>query len=46
MQTHDDGHCENHDGGKWAAGRHHRGRFGGFGFGGRHGGGGDMDDED
>ncbi|HUD85950.1 MAG TPA: PadR family transcriptional regulator [Xanthobacteraceae bacterium] len=30
------GHCESH-GGKWAAGRHRRGRFGGFGFGGRHG---------
>ncbi len=33
------GHCESH-GGRWAAGRHHRRRFGGFGFGGRHGGGG------
>src|ERR1700733_5625255 len=30
------GHCESH-GGKWGAGRHRRGRFGGFGFGGRHG---------
>src|SRR5271169_6527903 len=33
---------------KWGAGRHHRGRFGGFGFGGRHGMGGfdgrDADD--
>ncbi len=29
------GHCESH-GGNWAAGRHRRGRFGGFGFGGRH----------
>src|ERR1700722_5276768 len=38
-------HCESHEG-RWAAGRHHRrGRHGGFGFGGRHGGGmnpGDM----
>ena len=33
------GHCEPY-GGRWAAGRHHRRRFGGFGFGGRHGGGG------
>jgi DNA-binding PadR family transcriptional regulator len=33
------GHWESHHG-KWAAGRHRRGRFGGFGFGGRHGGGG------
>src|SRR5579862_9818402 len=35
-------HCEHRSerhGGRWAAGRHHRrGRFGGFGFGGRHGG--------
>jgi DNA-binding PadR family transcriptional regulator len=30
------GHCESY-GGKWGAGRHRRGRFGGFGFGGRHG---------
>jgi DNA-binding PadR family transcriptional regulator len=30
------GHCESH-GGKWGAGRHRRGRFGGFEFGGRHG---------
>src|SRR6202790_3244521 len=30
------GRCESH-GGKWGAGRHRRGRFGGFGFGGRHG---------
>jgi DNA-binding PadR family transcriptional regulator len=33
------GHCESY-GGRWAAGRHHRRRFGGFGLGGRHGGGG------
>src|SRR5579863_2885199 len=26
------GHCESH-GGRWAAGRHRRGRFGGYGFG-------------
>jgi len=39
-------HCESH-GGRWAAGRHHRRRFGGFGFGGRHGGGrGDMNPDD
>ncbi len=40
-------HCESHDG-KWAAGRHRRGNFGGFGFGGgRHGGGvGGMGPED
>jgi DNA-binding PadR family transcriptional regulator len=37
------GHCESH-GGRWAAGRHRRGRFGGFGFGGRHGGGMNPDD--
>ena len=30
------GHCGSH---RWAAGRHRRGRFGGFGFSGRHGGG-------
>jgi DNA-binding PadR family transcriptional regulator len=30
------GHCESY-GGKWGAGRQRRGRFGGFGFGGRHG---------
>jgi DNA-binding PadR family transcriptional regulator len=30
-------HCGSHEG-RWAAGRRHRGRFGGFGFGGRHGG--------
>src|SRR3984885_15385384 len=37
-------HCEPHEGG-WAAGRHHRrGRHGGFGFGGRHGGGMNPDD--
>ena len=29
---------------RWAAGRHRRGRFGGFGFGGRHGGGMNPDD--
>src|SRR5262249_61335092 len=28
------GHCGSY---QWAAGRHRRGRFGGFGFGGRHG---------
>jgi DNA-binding PadR family transcriptional regulator len=40
------GHRES-DGGRWAAGRHHRRRFGGFGFGGRHGGGrGDMNPDD
>ena len=40
------GHCESY-GGRWAAGRHHRRRFGGFGFGGRHGGGrGDMNPDD
>jgi DNA-binding PadR family transcriptional regulator len=34
------GHCDSHDG-RWAAGRHRRGRFGGFGgFGGRFGRGG------
>ncbi len=38
------GYCESH-GGKWGAGRHRRGRFGGFGFGGRHGMGG-MNPED
>src|ERR1700728_4947550 len=37
-------HCESHEG-RWAAGRHHRrGRHGGFGFGGRHGGGMNPDD--
>jgi DNA-binding PadR family transcriptional regulator len=35
------GHCESY---RWAAGRHRRGRFGGFGFGGRHGGGMNPDD--
>ena len=30
------GYCGSH---RWSAGRHRRGRFGGFGFGGRHGGG-------
>src|SRR5713101_4793376 len=34
-------HCGSH---QWAAGRHRRGRFGGFGFGGRHGGGMNPDD--
>ncbi|HZC56646.1 MAG TPA: PadR family transcriptional regulator [Xanthobacteraceae bacterium] len=33
---HDHGHCESR-GEKWGAGRHRRGRFGGFGFGGRGG---------
>src|SRR5580698_7023065 len=34
------GHRDGSEHGHWAAGRHHkRGRFGGFGFGGRHGGG-------
>ena len=37
-------HCEQHEG-RWAVGRHHRrGRHGGFGFGGRHGGGMNPDD--
>ncbi len=35
------GYCATY---RWAAGRHRRGRFGGFGFGGRHGGG--MNPED
>jgi DNA-binding PadR family transcriptional regulator len=35
------GYCGSY---RWAAGRHRRGRFGGFGFGGRHGGG--MNPED
>jgi DNA-binding PadR family transcriptional regulator len=41
------GSCEGY-GGRWAAGRHHRRRFGGFGFGGRHGmgGRGGMDPDD
>jgi DNA-binding PadR family transcriptional regulator len=40
------GHSDTYDG-RWAAGRHHRRRFGGFGFGGRHGGGrGDMNPDD
>jgi DNA-binding PadR family transcriptional regulator len=38
------GHCESH-GGRWAAGRHRRGRFG-YGFGGRHGGFGGMGPDD
>ena len=39
------GHCDTY-GGRWAAGRHHRRRFGGS-FGGRHGGGrGDMNPDD
>jgi DNA-binding PadR family transcriptional regulator len=39
------GHCGHHH--RWAAGRHRRGRFGGFGFGGRHGGyGGGMNPDD
>lgn len=37
------GHCGSN---RWAAGRHRRGRFGGFGFGGRHGGGGGMNPDD
>jgi DNA-binding PadR family transcriptional regulator len=36
------GHCGSY---QWAAGRHRRGRFGGFGFGGRHGGGGMNPDD-
>jgi DNA-binding PadR family transcriptional regulator len=39
------GHCESH-GGRWAVGRHRRGRFGGYGFGRRHGMGGEMGPED
>ena len=39
------GHCESY-GGRWAAGRHRRGRFGAYGFGGRHGMGGEMGPED
>jgi DNA-binding PadR family transcriptional regulator len=39
------GHCESHHG-KWAVGRHRRGRFGGFGFGGRRGGFGGEGGED
>jgi DNA-binding PadR family transcriptional regulator len=39
------GHCESY-GGRWAIGRHRRGRFGGYGFGGRHGMGGEMGPED
>ena len=39
------GHCE-FDGGRWAVGRHRRGRFGAYGFGGRHGMGGEMGPED
>jgi len=35
---HRDRDCESREE-RWAAGRHKRGRFGGFGFGGRHGGG-------
>src|SRR5580658_3823900 len=35
---HRHGDCESGEE-RWAAGRHRRGRFGGFGFGGRHGGG-------
>jgi DNA-binding PadR family transcriptional regulator len=44
------GHCQSYGresyGGRWAAGRHRRGRFGGYGFGGRHGMGGEMGPED
>ena len=36
MHRHCESHGESHEG-RWAAGRHRRGRFGGFGFGGRHG---------
>jgi DNA-binding PadR family transcriptional regulator len=46
---HGHGHCESRGeshGGKWGAGRHRRGHFGGFGFGGRHGMGGGMNPED
>jgi DNA-binding PadR family transcriptional regulator len=39
------GHCESYSG-RWAVGRHRRGRFGGYGFGGRHGMGGEMGPED
>jgi DNA-binding PadR family transcriptional regulator len=39
------GHHESHDGKWWGAGRHRHRRFGGFGFGGRHGGS-DMGGED
>jgi DNA-binding PadR family transcriptional regulator len=39
------GHCESY-GGKWAAGRHRRGGFGGYGFGSRHGRGGGMGPDD
>jgi DNA-binding PadR family transcriptional regulator len=39
------GHCESY-GGRWAAGRHRRGRFGAYGFGGRHRMGGEMGPED
>ena len=39
------GHCESY-GGRWAVGRHRRGRFGGYGFGRRHGMGGEMGPED
>src|ERR1700692_4345863 len=42
-------HCEPRDeshGGKWGAGRHRRGRFGGFGFGGPPGMGGGMTPDD
>ena len=46
---HGQGQCESRGeshGEKWGAGRHRRGRFGGFGFGGRHGMGGGMDPDD
>src|ERR1700675_4844495 len=36
MHRHCGSHGESHEG-RWAVGRHRRGRFGGFGFGGRHG---------
>ena len=50
MHGHQHGHYGRHGESRrehWAAGRHHRRRFGGFGFGGRHGGGrGDMNPDD
>ena len=42
---HRHGGCESHEE-RFAAGRHRRGRFGGFGFGGRHGGGSGEGGED
>ncbi len=50
MHGHHHGHYGRHGESRrehWGAGRHHRRRFGGFGFGGRHGGGrGDMNPDD